>query len=387
MAALDLSKVGDRERLKAHREPHWQRLRNGCFLGFRPSKRDGAGTWIARAYDEDKRRYRVRSLGDLGQLAPRDRFAAAKREAEAFAEAVESGGHARDAIETVEQACQAYANGRADAEGRFQRHVYSDPIAKVKLEKLRRHHLHDWRKRLEKRPALVSRSKEGEQRTRERSSSSINRDMVPLRAALFRVLAPGVPGTEAAWQEALLPIRNADRQRTLYLDLGQRRKLLKEISPEAEPFVKALCLLPLRPGAMASLSAGDFDKRTRELTIGRDKSGRPRRIIVPEAVTTLLVAQAKDKLPAAPLLMRRGGARWSKDNWNQPIAEAATKAKLPCGVTAYTLRHSVLTDLVNSGLPLLTVAQISDTSVEMIERHYGHMNRAAAEHALAGLSI
>jgi hypothetical protein len=31
---VDLSRVGERERLKAQREPHWQRLRAGCFLGF-----------------------------------------------------------------------------------------------------------------------------------------------------------------------------------------------------------------------------------------------------------------------------------------------------------------------------------------------------------------
>ena len=58
--ATDLSKVGERERLKARREPHWQRLRTGCFLGFRPSKRGGKGTWIARVYDEDSRRYTSR---------------------------------------------------------------------------------------------------------------------------------------------------------------------------------------------------------------------------------------------------------------------------------------------------------------------------------------
>lgn len=384
---VDLSKVGDREKLKAVREPHWQRLHNGCFLGYRPSMRGGRGTWIARAYDEDARKYRIRSLGDFGALPARDMFMAAKREAEAFGELVQSGGQVSDAIETVEQACREYAKGKPEAEGRFTRYLYNDPLARVKLGRLRRHHLREWRERLAKQPALVSRSKEGERRTRERSPASVNRDMVPVRAALFKVLAPGTPGTEAAWQEALTPIRNADRQRTLYLDLTQRRKLLAAIDVEAAPFVRALCLLPLRPGAMASLSAGDFDKRTRELSIGQDKSGKPRRIIVPDGVTALLTVQGKDKLPAAPMLMRAGGARWTKEYWNTPIAAAATAAKLPDGVTAYTLRHSVITDLVNSGLALLTVAQISDTSVEMIERHYGHLNRVAAEQALAGLAL
>jgi hypothetical protein len=47
----------------------------------------------------------------------------------------------------------------------------------------------------------------------------------------------------------------------------------------------------------------------------------------------------------------------------------------------------VITDLVTAGLPLLTVAQISGTSAEMIEKHYGHLVRDAAVEALAGLAI
>ena len=62
-------------------------------------------------------------------------------------------------------------------------------------------------------------------------------------------------------------------------------------------------------------------------------------------------------------------------------------AKLPAGVSAYTLRHSVITDLVRGGLPVLTVAQLSGTSVAMIERHYGHLVRDDAEKALARLML
>ena len=80
--ALDLSKVGKRDELPVQREPHWQRLRAGCFLGFRLSKRGGKGTWIARAYDEDAGKYRLKALGDFGTLPGNEMFAAAKKEAE-----------------------------------------------------------------------------------------------------------------------------------------------------------------------------------------------------------------------------------------------------------------------------------------------------------------
>ncbi len=385
--ALDLSKVGGRERLKVQREPHWQRLRAGCFLGFRPSKCGGKGTWIARVYDEDAGKYRVKSLGDFGALQGNEIFAAAKKEAERLAELVEAGGEIRAKIETVADACREYAKTRPEAEQRFKRYVYDDPIATVKLSKLRRRHVADWRARLESQPALVSRRKEGEAVHRERAASTVNRDMVVLRAALGKVLSPGAPNSEAAWQEGLKAIPNANGRRTLYLDLGQRRKLVENTEVEAKPFVRALCLLPLRPGALAALTAGDFDKRTAELTVGKDKTGKARRIKLPPVATKLLSAQAKDKLPSAPLFMRSNGKPWDRNSWKVPIASAVATAGLPAEATAYTLRHSTITDLVSDGLPLLTIAQISGTSAEMIERHYGHLTRNAAVDALSKLAL
>jgi integrase len=385
--ALDLSKVGERERLKVRREPHWQRLRTGCFLGFRASKRGGKGTWIARAYDEDSGKYRVKSLGDFGMLPGNEIFAVAKKEAEKLAELVEAGGQLRTKIETVADACEEYAKTRPETGHRFRRYVYSDSIAKIKLDKLRRRHVREWRERLEEQPALVSRRKEGEQIHRKRAASTVNRDMAVFRAALAKVLSPGAPNSEAAWQEALKAVANANGRRTLYLDRNQRRKLLEKASAEAAPFIRALCLLPLRPGALAALAAGDFDRRTAELTIGKDKTGKPRRIQLPQEAAMLLTAQVKDKLPSAPLFMRANGKAWDKNSWKLPIAAAVAAADLPSDATAYTLRHSTITDLVCAGLPLLTIAQISGTSAEMIERHYGHLASDAAVKALGELAL
>jgi len=387
----DLSKIGERERLKARKgdEAHWQRLRSGCFLGFRASKRGGKGKWFARAFDVDKRKYLRKALGDYGSLSGHEVFAHAKRDAEAWADQVETGGLHIEKMETVADACRAYGELRpgATAEGAFRRHVYFDPIASVKLEKIRRHHLQAWRNRLEECPALVSRTKNGEKRTRRRALSTVNRDMVPLRAALMRVLSPGAPNTDAAWQEALKPHKGADKRRDLYLDRDERRRLLNATGSEGAPFVRALCTLPLRPGAAAALTVRDFDARTRTLTIGTDKQGRPRQIAVPKSIADTLAEQAKGKMPAAAIFARTDGRAWNKDAWKRPIKEAAVRAKLPTGTCAYTLRHSVITDLIREGLPALTVAQLSGTSIVMIERHYGHLARDDAEQALARLAL
>lgn len=387
----DLSKIGKRDELKPRGgdEPHWQRLKAGCYLGYRPSKRGGRGTWFARAYNAEAAKYLRRPLGNYGEFTGNDVFSQAKRDAELWADTVETGGVRAEKIETVAEACRAYIKAKPGsiAEGVFRRHVYEDPIAKVRLDKLRRHQLQGWRKRLEEAPALVSRNKVGERSTKVRAKSTVNRDMVPLRAALGAVLAPGAPGTDAAWQEALRPHRGADKRRALYIDLAERRRLLQSADDAAAPFIRAMCLLPLRPGAVAALCVSDFDKRTRSLTIGKDKNGRPRQIAVPAPIANFLAAQVDGKLPGANMFTRAAGKAWNKDAWKQPVKDAALAAKLPSGLSAYTLRHSVITDLVRDGLPILTVAQLSGTSVAMIEKHYGHLVRDDAENALAKLVI
>jgi len=335
----DLSRIGEREKLKPRsgNEPHWHRLRQGVYLGYRPSRKKTGGIWFARFYDAEGNRNARKRLGDYGTLSGHDVFKQAKADAEAWAEMVETGGERASDMETVKDACEAYLKEKPGsiAEGVFRRHVYSDPIAKVKLDKLRRHHLKAWRKRLEQAPALVTRTKEAEKKqVKERSKSTVNRDMVPLRAALGMVLKPGAPNTDAAWQEALRPFKGADKRRELYLDRDERKKLIDATCEEARPFVKALCLLPLRPGALAGLSVLDFDKRTRALTVGKDKNGNPRQLTMPQVIADFFEVQVKDKLPAASIFARTDGAAWNKDAWKNPVKDAVKAAGLPGAASA-----------------------------------------------------
>lgn len=382
---MDLKTVDRRDRLKARREPYWQPLSAGQYLGFRPSAGSGQGTWLARFYDPDSGKRPNRSLGDFGQLPPSRRFDAAKRAAEEWFTTLSRGGSPEDL--TVREACERYAADDADAAKRFPRYVYNDPIASIRLRRLREHHVREWRTRLEAMPALVSRRKGGPPATRPRATATVNRDMVALRAALNAALTRGEVESALAWRRALQPTANAGGRRELYLDKNQRRALLSALSEDAQAFCRGLCLLPLRPGALAALTAGDLDSSTNTLRIRLDKANADRRILLPDPTATLIKTQSKGKLPRAPLFTRADGKAWTKDAWKGPIKEAARAAGLPEGTTAYTLRHSTITDLVTGGLDLLTVAQISGTSVRMIEAHYGHLRADHAAAALAGLAL
>ncbi|MBS0431219.1 MAG: integrase, partial [Proteobacteria bacterium] len=78
---MDLSTVRNRDRLKAQREPYWHKLDKGQFIGYRPSKVGGPGSWIARWYDAEHWRNRFRALGEYGDLPPSERYGAAMKDA------------------------------------------------------------------------------------------------------------------------------------------------------------------------------------------------------------------------------------------------------------------------------------------------------------------
>ncbi|MCE7031724.1 tyrosine-type recombinase/integrase [Lysobacter sp. GX 14042] len=386
MAKIDLRTVRNRDKLKPRREPYWHTLATGQAIGFRPSKSGEGGTWIARFNDPDSGKRPLRSLGDFGHLPPSERFGAAAKEAMEWFKHLDAGGSHE--VLTVRDACERYAErGPKDAAGRFARHVYDDPIASVLLHKLTPRHVRVWRERLEAMPAQVSRSKSGPRTTRPRSKATINRDMVAFRAALNEAFKNGDVLSEHAWREALKPYEVTSR-RDLYLTREQRRAFLAELPADAQAFCRALCLLPLRPGALAAARVGDFDAGRAILTVRSDKAGEGRPLVLPPASADLLREQIRNKLPTAFIFMRADGSVWNKDAWKKPITAAAQAASLPPGTTAYTLRHSVITDLVTSGrTDLLTVAKLAGTSVRMIEKTYGHLLQERATAALATLAV
>jgi integrase len=389
--ATRIDTVASRDKLKPRRGPYWHRVAKGCFVGFRKMTQNSHGAWLARARDENANVQQLYNpLGEFSDLADHLRFDAAAKAALAWFDHLGRGGSVEEA--TVANACSRYVQhlkttkperAAKDAEARLRNNVLTQAkLAATPLAKLTPANLEAWRKTLK---ALPTRS--GGNRGKGRSDSTLNRDMTCLRAALNLAYLDGLITTDFAWRNKLRPIKNADQRRGLYLDRAQRLKFIETAPPDLAVFLRGLCQLPLRPGALANLTTGDYDTRLKVLKIGQDKSGKDRRIKLPDVTAQHFDAAAMGKLPTAPLLCRADGKAWNKDAWKWPVKAAAEAAALPPGTTAYTLRHSVISDLVHDGLDLLTVAQISGTSVAMIERHYGHLRSDVAAGALARLVL
>lgn len=395
--ALETAKK--REVLEPRREPYWHKVGVGKHLGYRRTQ--SGGSWLAKHYDSATRKRQYLALTEVADTKPAYQFEAAVNAATAWFERLQRGGNCSsvtvaDAIERyVEHQRKRKGDAAADdAASRYRRHIQHDAIAGIELAKLRKGHLLAWREKLSKKPSAQPkrgphcRTKAPLPPAKDRAPASVNRDMVFLRAALNLAADDGFAPDPTVWRSALKPIAGATRRRELYLDRDQRRALLDALPDDCAAFARGLCLLPLRPGALASLTVADFNQRSGSLRITLDKAGEGRTILLPKQAAELIRSCCMSKHPAAPIFTRWDGAPWSKEKWKPHITRAVKAAKLPDGTTLYTLRHSTITDLVSSNqVDLLSIAQISGTSVSMIEKHYGHLRGERARDALEWLAL
>lgn len=112
-----IKSVADRKKLLSRREPYWDRLEAGCYVGYRKLV-DGTGTWIARwRSDEGGQKYHA-----LGSFPDYDSAVRAARE---WFEQCKGGS---TEVIDVAEACRRYTEDRRaekgektamDAEGRF----------------------------------------------------------------------------------------------------------------------------------------------------------------------------------------------------------------------------------------------------------------------------
>lgn len=370
-----IDRVDVRARLELRRDPYWHRVAEGRYIGFRRMTKGSAGTWLARAYKAPS--YSHRSLGDFVELPESERYDAALKEANKWFSHLDQGGATKPG--TVRSACEAYletleaehgATAKANAEGFFKRLVYDDPIAEVDLAKLNKEHVTTWRKKILKSST---------------EKSSFNRNITPLRAALNLAHEEGKVATDQAWLKALKPLKNADGRRTLYLERGERVKLMNSSSDEARPLFKTMNLLPMRPGEVAALRVEYLKAGQRALEIPTGKT-EPRTVPLTDEMVSHFKQCAAGKLPKAWLVSRADGSQWDRFAWRDEVKLAAARANLPAATVLYTVRHSVITDLVTGGLDLFTVAKLAGTSVLMIQKHYGHLQNEHARRALEKLS-
>lgn len=353
-----------RDRLKPRREPYWAILEKFAALGYRKPA-TGQGTWIARRLDEDGRK-RYQALGT------HDSFDSAAKAARKWLALAAQGIYTTDV--TVKDATAAYVlaledKGRTstaqDAQGRFKRLVDKAPIGSILLTKLTSINVRKWLN------DQINKDKGAEEEEVRRSKDSANRNLSSLKAALTLAYTNRLVASDDAWA-IVKPFRQVGaRRKDAFLTIDARTALLSVCPDDLALLVKAALLTGARPGELAALSVGDFNRSQGVLTL-RGKTGS-RTVAISTEAAKFFNARSKGKTPAAPLLATSFGQAWNKDNWKKPLKDAVMKAGLSDAVVLYSLRHTAISEMMRAEIDVFTVAKLTGTSVSMIEKNYGHL--------------
>ncbi len=157
---VNIKTVSGRSRIPARRDPYWERLEGTLYVGWRKMTSDGDAHWLARMLDPSTSKRIFKALGVLAEHPDGERWNVAKREAEAWAAHVATGGVI--APKTIADACAEYVahlrtakgdKAAADVERRFKQYVNDDArFAAIELAKLTPAIVQAWRSRLAARP-------------------------------------------------------------------------------------------------------------------------------------------------------------------------------------------------------------------------------------------
>jgi integrase len=362
----DLSRKRDRERLRIRREPYWQRLAKGAYIGFRR----GADSWIVRYRDRDGRQ-NYKALEGVTE------FDQAKSAAETWLGQVGSAvtrsakrGSVKDALDAYLEWLreQGRASTATEAEGRFGLCVYDDVLADKRLEDATGEDFREWRQRLRK----------------GRQARSVNRHVRAVVAGLNRALRLGYTGNPQAWMlEALADDTEEAGETAVLLTPEQRASLVKKATPATATFLRGLEFTGARPGELAAATVAHLDATGGTLTLyhrkGRPAKLRARTVALTDEAKVFFVAQTKRKTPAANLFTDPDAKPWRRHVWSREIREAIGKvnekargkARIPPAASAYSFRHARISELLQvHRVDPLTVAQQTGTSLAMIEKAY-----------------
>lgn len=364
----DITTRLSRRALEVRREPYWHRLEAGGYLGYRRSQRDEHGQWIGRWRDKDTGQQHYHALGFFHDFDP------AKQACEKWLKHVKLAGKAE--VLTVLDAMRHYAKtleskGKAktakDTRNRISSAIEGHPIAGKALDDLKPLHIKQWIESLNGKPA------------------TINRHLAVIKAALNLAYRENLIQSNAGWRGVdKLRVGN-EGARDRWLKLDERKRLLEYCNPAIAGFVSILLLTAARPGEVAGAKVLDFDKSAGTLRV----SGKTGQRTIPLSAAAIKVCEefSRDKLPMASLFMDSLGKKWTANRWGREFKTAREAAGLGPEVIVYSLRHTAISEMIQSGMDAFTVARMSGTSTQMIDSHYGHLaaNRTRAQ--LDGINL
>ena len=363
--------------IKENKKPYWERLGPGLSLGYR--RNDHAGSWSIRAADGAGGEWlkRIGTADDYEHANSKDvlSYEQAVAEARRLYRGKDDAQHDPSKPVTLDEALTRYesdliARSARPYNARIARYhltpsLLSKPLALITADELKA-----WRNR------LIAKGL---------APSSVNR----VRNALRACLELSAPDRSHVWKTGLETLPNATRARKLIFPDETIRALVAEAHTHSSAlglWCDVLAVTGMRPIQAQRLRVEDLITGDRpRLMVSKSAKGGGRNRAekklqrYPVPITASLYGRlkqaSKGRADDAPLLLQADGRPWSENNphgdYRRAFIEVAGAVGLAPNVTAYVFRHSSIARMLMRGLHTKLVADLHDTSEQMIRQHYG----------------
>jgi integrase len=142
-----------------------------------------------------------------------------------------------------------------------------------------------------------------------------------------------------------------------------------------------------RTSELADASVRDFQVRSRKLVLKRHKRTRTMKVAETRVITlneealAVLRRQAQGRRPDDHLFTQGNGSPWDKDALDERFRKVRGLAGVREHITIYDFRHLWISEALMAGVDVFTAAKMAGTSVQMIEKTYGHLRGTHLEEA------
>lgn len=406
---------------------HWRELAEGVHIGYRRGRK--GGKWVARWYlGEGKYRQEPIGLAD-DVVAANGLHVLDFRQAEKKARSIVDEGYAEAKASvngkplTVSDVMGEYAvvrdnqtralKGRSDVRSgfsaNFENHVKGTALADVVLHALTVKDLTTWSQGLSDKIAVGTvRRIRNDVKAALNAAGKTYADKLPATFAktvkdgleLKGVVRLSDPKSDDEFDDIDSQVLNDDQVRRV-IEATAIIDAEREERGDLHRMILLLATTGMRLSQIARMRVGDVDIQTCTLHIPVSRKGKGANDRVDEKTSrrvdeTVIVSLRPilTRPRGAVLLERRrmiksgwqweevGRGPWSAVDLSKPWILIRDKAQLPSNVTPYALRHSSICRMIMQRVPTLMVAKRHNTSVEIIERHYGKtIDRAFPESA------
>lgn len=178
------------------------------------------------------------------------------------------------------------------------------------------------------------------------------------------------------------PAANARRPKVEYittrqhLDDGELRRFLAVVAASAKPRDNAICKLltcnGLRISEALNANIEDLGYEGHHRTLKIVRKGGKERIIPLAPYVASAIATYIGERTSGPIFLGREGYRMNRHAAARIIARHCKKAGITKNISPHCLRHSAITALLNTGLPLRDVQNFADHSDPRTTSYYDH---------------